>query len=146
MENRQLLEIMEKCGHFLYHRRGGKHGQMKVLRLLNERGCVTQSELLEVLALKSGTLSETVSKLETQGFIAKQRDLLDKRRINITITDEGKRFYEAQLEINRMQEEIMFTSLDVSEQEQLLKLLTTLFEDWRSKFDDNLFHCRKGVQ
>ena len=53
MENRQLLEIMEKCGHFLYHRRGGKHGQMKVLRLLNERGCVTQSELLEVLALKS---------------------------------------------------------------------------------------------
>lgn len=27
---------MEKCGHFLYHRRGGKYGQGKILRILSE--------------------------------------------------------------------------------------------------------------
>lgn len=49
MDNKELLLIMEKCGHFLYHRRGGKRGQLKVLKLLKERGSVTQKELLEIL-------------------------------------------------------------------------------------------------
>ena len=144
MENRELLHIMEKCGHFLYHRRGGKRGQIKVLKLIRERGHITQKELLEILILKSGSVSETVKKLENQGFITKERDIDDRRKINITLTDDGRKFLETQMEINREQEKVLFTALSSEEQIQLETLLNKVFEDWVSKFDSSLFNHRKG--
>lgn len=143
MENKELLQIMEKCGHFLYHRRGGKRGQIKILKLLEERGSITQKELLEVLILKSGSVSETVKKLEIQGFIIKERDKNDKRKINIILTNDGRNYLNKQTEINREQEKVLFTSLSVEEQETLRELLTKLFQDWEGKFDSALFNHRK---
>lgn len=145
MESKELLLTMEKCGHFLYHRRGGKRGQLKVLKLLKERGSITQKELLEVLTLKSGSVSETVKKLENQGFITKEKDKKDKRRINITITDKGVEYLEENMKINSEQEKILFTSLSEKEQEDLKRILEKLFSDWESKFDSSLFNHRKGV-
>ncbi len=143
MENRELLHIMEKCGHFLYHRRGGKRGQIRILKLIKERGQITQKELLEILTLKSGSVSETVKKLENQGFIIKKRDNEDKRKINIILTDEGSKFLESQMEVNREQEKVLFTSLSSEEQIQLQTLLNKVFKDWESKFDSSLFNHRK---
>ena len=143
MENRELLQIMEKCGHFLYHRRGGKRGQLKVLKLIKERGTITQKELLEALTLKSGSVSEVVKKLENQGYIVKTRNSEDRRKIDITLTDEGKAFLESQLEIYREQEKVLFTSLSTEEQEELIMLLNKLFEDWKGKFDSSLFNHKR---
>lgn len=143
MENRELLQIMEKCGHFLYHRRGGKRGQLKVLKLINERENITQKELLEVLTLKSGSVSEVVKKLEKQGYIVKTRSCEDRRKINITLTNEGKVFLESQLKINSEQENVLFTALSDEEQKELIILLNKLFEDWKGKFDSSLFNHNK---
>ena len=145
MENKELLLIMEKCGHFLYHRRGGKRGQLKVLKLLKERGSITQKELLEILTLKSGSISETVKKLENQGFIIKEKDESDRRKINITITDTGMKYLEENMKINSEQEKILFTSLSEKEQEDLKRILEKLFFDWESKFDSSLFNHRRGM-
>ena len=145
MESKDLLLTMEKCGHFLYHRRGGKRGQIKILKLLKERGSITQKELLKVLTLKSGSVSETVKKLENQGFITKEKDERDKRKINITITDTGIEYLEENLKINSEQEKILFTSLSEKEQEDLKRILEKLFSDWEGKFDSSLFNHRKGV-
>lgn len=144
-EKSSLLSIMEKCGHFLYHRRGGKRGQLRVLRLIYERGEITQKELLEALTLKSGSVSETVKKLENQGYILKTRNKDDKRIINITITEEGKDFLTSRLELHREQEKELFTSLTTEEQEELERLLTKIFKDWEGKFDSSLFNHKKGV-
>lgn len=145
MENEELLLVMEKCGHFLYHRRGGKRGQLKVLKLLKKRGSITQKELLEVLTLKSGSVSETVKKLENQGFIIKEKDESDRRKINITITDTGMKYLEENMKINSEQEKILFTSLSEKEQEDLKRILEKLFSDWESKFDSSLFNHRRGM-
>lgn len=144
MENKELLRLMEKCGHFLYHRRGGKRGQLKILSLINERGNVTQKELMELLTLKSGSVSETVGKLEAQGFILKKRSVNDKRKINISLTDDGRRFMEQQFAIISEQEKVLFTSLTDKEQNDLEHLLQKLFVDWETKFDSSLFNHRKG--
>lgn len=144
MENKNLLHIMEKCGHFLYHRRGGKRGQLKTLRLIAQKGAITQKELLEILTLKSGSVSEMVKKLEGQGFITKERDAADRRKINIAITDKGRSFIEEQSEINEEQEKVLFTSLSISEQQELERLLEKLFEDWKGKFDSSLFNHIRG--
>jgi DNA-binding MarR family transcriptional regulator len=143
MENRSLLHIMEKCGHFLYHRRGGKRGQIRILKLLSEKGNITQKELLEILTLKSGSVSETVKKLENQGYITKKKDEQDKRKVIITLTDEGRSFLEAQLKINSEQEKVLFNSLTADEQAELEELLNKLFIDWEEKFDKSLFNHRK---
>lgn len=144
MENKELLEIMENCGHFLYHRRGGKRSQIKTLKLIAERGKITQKELLKILTLKSGSVSEMVKKLENQGYIIKEKDENDKRITNITLTDEGRKFLDAQLIIKREQEKVLFTSLSDDERKELIKLLNKLFEDWKSKFDNSLFNHKKG--
>ncbi len=146
MENKELLQIMEKCGHFLYHRRGLKRGQLRILWLLNERGAITQKELLGFLFMKSGSLSETISKLEAQAFIVKERSKDDKRKINISITHEGRDFLNTQLAVNKEQERVLFTALNSEEQAELSKLLTKLLEDWQSKFDSSLFfNHRRGM-
>ena len=146
MENKELLQIMEKCGHFLYHRRGLKRGQLRILWLLNERGAITQKELLGFLFMKSGSLSETISKLEAQAFIVKERSKDDKRKINISITPEGRDFLNTQLAVNKEQERVLFTALNSEEQAELSKLLTKLLEDWQSKFDSSLFfNHRRGM-
>lgn len=143
MENLSLLHIMEKCGHFLYHRRGGKRGQIRILKLLSEKGNITQKELLEILTLKSGSVSETVKKLENQGYITKKKDEQDKRKVIITLTDEGRNFLETQLQINSEQEKVLFNSLTADEQAELEELLNKLFVDWEEKFDKSLFNHRK---
>lgn len=143
LENKELLNIMEKCGHFLYHRRGVKRGQLKVLNYLREKGSVTQKELGEVLILKSGTVSEVVKKLEAQGFISREKDSVDKRKTNLTITKQGTDFLEERLLVIRAQEKVLFDVLSKEEQEQLEKLLLKLFSDWESRFDSALFNHRE---
>ncbi len=145
MEDKELLFIMEKCGHFLYHRRGGKRGQLRILRLLTEHGTITQKELLEVLTLKSGSVSEMVGKLETQGFITKERSDTDKRKINITLTDEGRTFLAEKTELMQKQEEVLFDSLTAGQREILKELLSTLLQDWENKFDSSLFAHKGGL-
>lgn len=145
MEDKELLFIMEKCGHFLYHRRGSKRGQLKILRLLAEHGTITQKELLEVLTLKSGSVSEMVGKLETQGFITKERSDTDKRKINITLTDEGRAFLAEKTELMQRQEEVLFDSLTAEQRDMLKELLSTLLNDWKNKFDSSLFAHKGGL-
>lgn len=146
MENSELLKMMEKCGHFLYHRRGGKRGQLKVLNLINDRGTITQKELLKALTLKSGTVSEVVKKLEKKGYITKTKNINDKRVVDITLTYEGRIFLQEQTKINSEQEKVLFTSLTSEEQEELIYLLNKLFVDWKSKFDSSLFNHGKKTE
>ncbi len=100
---------------------------------------------MEILTLKSGSVSETVKKLENQGFIVKEKDESDRRKINITITDTGMKYLDENMKINSEQEKILFTSLSEKEQEDLKRILEKLFPDWESKFDSSLFNHRRGV-
>lgn len=139
MENKELLGIMEKCGHFLYHRRGIRRGQLKLLCYLKENGEVTQKELIEGLTLKSGTVSEVVKKLEAQGFVKKEKDVNDKRKVNLSLTEKGDSFRRERLQVSKAQEEVLFDGLSIEEQAQLNHLLTKLFEDWGKRFDSDAF-------
>jgi DNA-binding MarR family transcriptional regulator len=143
MEDTELLRLMEKCGHFLYHRRGGKRGQMRILMLLKEKNSIPQKELPDLLSLKSGSVSETVSKLEAHGLIVRERDLTDKRRINITLTSEGDAYIKEREQKRQLQDSVLFTSLTKDEIKQLTKLLSKLTADWEDKFDSSLFNHRR---
>lgn len=137
--NQELLETMEKCGHFLHHRRGGKRGQGRILHILLQEGDLTQKELQERFRIQSGSMSEIVMKLDNAGFIQKIKDVSDRRKIILKITEEGKQsVYKKQMH-NLEQEQKLFDALSEEEQRDLLKLLSKLFQSWESTYEKTLF-------
>lgn len=133
-ENKELLRTMEMCGHFLYHRRGGKRGQARILRLLIENGGMSQRRIQDILDIKSGSLSELVRKMEAEELISRQKDESDRRNITVRITPKGEeRAMENSLTLKK-QEQVMFDALSDKEQEELYVLLKKLLDDWNGRF------------
>lgn len=93
VEKYELLGLIERCGHFLYHRRGGKRGQGRILKILLTEGEMTQKKLQERLGIQSGSMSEIVLKLEGNGLVYRTRDESDKRKIKLKITEAGRNSY-----------------------------------------------------
>ncbi|MCD7813126.1 MAG: MarR family transcriptional regulator [Lachnospiraceae bacterium] len=117
---------LHQCGHYLYHHTAGPR-QMTVLQLLQKNGPMSQQDIQEMLDIQAGSVSELISKLESKGFLVRQRDETDRRKVVISLTDRGKA-----LEI-KPQEEILsrrYSSLDEIQQEQLLELLERLLDNW----------------
>lgn len=132
MDNREkghLYGMMRACGHFLYHRSGSCSGQGKILTILADKGSMTQKELQEMLYIKSGSVSEILTKLEEKGLILRKKQEEDKRRIVLELTDEGQKAVREQRKKN--EEEKLFQVLDEREQEELEGLLAKLLESWK---------------
>lgn len=107
-----------------YHRRDhAHHAQSRVLAILRERGPIPQSELLEILDVRSSSLSEILGKLERHGLIARSRNEEDKRGFVITATEQA----EARPGDRRGEgADALFACLDDTERTQLGDILEKL--------------------
>jgi DNA-binding MarR family transcriptional regulator len=73
------------------HRRdSAHHAQHQVLSILLENGPMPQGELLEILDVRSSSLSELLRKLEDRGLILRERNERDRRSFIISPTDEAR--------------------------------------------------------
>lgn len=143
-ENRELLAQLELCGHFLHHRGGGKHGQARILRMLREKGQLTQRELQEMVRIRPGSMSELVGKLEGTGLVLRERSEKDRRQVLLRISEEGEAALARHERENRRQEAQLFEALSPEEQRQLSSLLEKLLAHWRAQYDRALFN-HKGA-
>lgn len=64
--------------------------QYLVLLVLWEEGRITVGRLGERLQLDSGTLSPLLKRLETNGFVRRERSLTDQRTVEVTLTAAGR--------------------------------------------------------
>lgn len=64
--------------------------QYLVMIVLWERETCSVKELGSMLQLDSGTLSPLLKRLESAGFIKRQRRVSDERVVDISLTDEGR--------------------------------------------------------
>lgn len=132
-EKNELLQSMERCGHYLYHRRGGKRGQGRILRILYQEGQLPQKTLQDMLGIRAGSMSEIIGKLESGGLLVRGKDTDDRRRITLRITDQGRKFVEdREREVNE-KDERLFACLDPDEQEDLKRLLQKLLSSWEAE-------------
>lgn len=69
---------------------GLTYPQYLVMLVLWERDGITVAELGERLFLDSGTLTPLLKRLEHSGFVTRQRDSQDERRVRITLTPGGR--------------------------------------------------------
>lgn len=124
----ELLGLLGKCGHFLYHRPDKSRGQTKILKILAVRNEMTQRELQNDLKVRPASLSEILAKLEAHKMVVRSRDVGDKRKRTVRITETGRaavRFQsDAEENVN------LFDVLTEEEEVTLKRLLEKLVRHW----------------
>ncbi|WP_041138336.1 MarR family winged helix-turn-helix transcriptional regulator [Beduini massiliensis] len=138
MESDKLLAQMRLCAHYLHHRNEGKGSQERILMILNKKERISQRDLLEIVGIRSSSLSEVLTKIENNGYIVRHKKDEDKRNVEIAITPSGKK---RALEVRKIHEERsknLFASLSPQEQIELSSLLEKLLSSWNQ--DDHHRH------
>ena len=102
-----------------------------ILKILAERETITQSEIQNLIEIKSGSLSEILSKMEDQNLIIKSKDESDKRKTNIVITEQGKETVNEKKEECKKSSQELFQHLSEDEMEQLENILLKSFRRWK---------------
>lgn len=129
-EENELPALLLRAGHHLLHRLGPRgKGQNRILRILAERGPISQKELTDLLQIQPGSMSEILAKLENRGLLTREKDPQDRRRIIVTLTREGQEKLQGPEESWNAKE--AFSCLTGDEQEELTRLLARLLESWK---------------
>ena len=116
---------MRRCVHILVHRSGISGTRERVLRLLAERGDMSQSDFVYLLELRSASVSELLGKLEAQGLVTRRRSETDRRGVTISLTDAGRAALPAPAD-----PDAAFSALTDEERTQLQTLLQKLLTFW----------------
>lgn len=113
------------------HRNVMGGSQQQVLSILSKNGPMAQRDLQEVLMIRPGSLSELLSKLEEKGFLVRQEDENDRRKVILTLTEEGQDAAAAGAgESDFIGESDLFAVLDEEEKDTLKRLLKKLLGSW----------------
>lgn len=98
------------------------HPQYLVMLALWERSPRSVKDLSEALQAESATLSPLLKRLQSSGYVTRQRSATDERLLTVELTDEGRALREQALEIPyRVVERL---GMDVAELETLHTALT----------------------
>jgi DNA-binding MarR family transcriptional regulator len=117
---RHALKVMSRAHHSQGH---AQQAQARVLVILKEKEPMSQSELMEMLDVRSASLSEILAKLERNGFITRERSDQDKRNFIISVTDQGRTIAEGHKREYMENAETIFAALSAAERQQLGALL-----------------------
>ncbi|MBR0087141.1 MAG: MarR family transcriptional regulator [Lachnospiraceae bacterium] len=105
--------------------RSGMEGmaQLRILKLLGETSDISQQTLMEILAIRPGSLSELLTKLESKGLILRKPDENDRRKNTLSLSDAGRQALKETEEHSDP-----FHMLSEEEQETLKTLLKKIIE------------------
>ena len=128
-----LYALFFRCSHILSRRVGIRVSRQRVLSLLSQRGEMPQRELREALGIQAGSFSELAGRLEERGFLTREQDPADRRRILLRITEAGRERAEKD---SRARDQELFCALSEEEQAQLRMLLQKIadgHEAWKKR-------------
>lgn len=132
-DRESVIGLLRICGHILYHQRAGGRGQERIFSILMENPRISQKRVQDMMEIQSGSISELVNKMEKKGFLRRERDEDDKRKINLILTQKGKDSYK-ESGIKEIETSEMLRVLSKSEQDELKIILKKLVEDWEERY------------
>ncbi|WP_051294773.1 MarR family winged helix-turn-helix transcriptional regulator [Maridesulfovibrio bastinii] len=124
----------------------GNHSQGRVLKILKENGSMVQGDLLEIMDVRSSSLSELLSKLESKGLIKKERSETDRRSFIISTTNVADELMDDITSLDMEAAEKIFSCLNDDEKENLhntLKKIVVSLQD-ESAYGKNCGHGHGG--
>lgn len=133
----KVLKLMMRAHHLQGH---AEHAQMRVLGILRRHQPINQRELMDMLNVRSASLSELLGKLELRNLLTRTRDEQDKRNIVITLTESGEAAAEELHAAHRRSADDVFAALSEAEREQLTKLLGKL----SASMERHIAECHPG--
>jgi MarR family 2-MHQ and catechol resistance regulon transcriptional repressor len=107
-------------------RDGLTEGQLGVLEALLHLGPMIQSALAEKLLTSPSNLTTVIDNLERDGMVDRQRSTEDRRRIEVSLTGEGRRHIEEVFPRHAGRITDLMDILDPDEQEELGRLCRKL--------------------
>jgi DNA-binding MarR family transcriptional regulator len=107
----------------MYHRQDhAHHAQHRVLSILTDQGPTPQGELLEMLDVRSSSLSEVLRKLELGGLVERTRSEQDKRSFVVAATRQAHALT-SDTDGDSRSADLLFACLDDAERLQLRGIL-----------------------
>lgn len=136
-----LAALLCRCGYIADRKSGRQRGQKRILRILMQYPQISQKVLLDKLKIEPGSMSEVLAKLEEKGFIRREKDINDRRRMLITLTKEGQ--LAAERHNSNNMDESMLDMLSEEEKESLKKILKKILAHWRAERTERGDHHHK---
>ena len=131
-----LAGKFERCGRFLSSCLGKRRGQGRILRTLSQRGEMPQRELQALLGIQAGSMSEIAVKLEGKGLITRVHSKEDRRKVSLSITEQGRAWVNQSDEAHILRRRTeLFSVLTPEEQKTLGEMLDKLSADWAQRVE-----------
>jgi DNA-binding MarR family transcriptional regulator len=123
---REVLRLMERNLEARTAAEDVSIGMWLFLRALWQRDGATQRELSRMVGIKEPSTVSALTRMEERGFIRRERDTEDRRRIHVWLTPLGRDLRpKLQPMIEAMREDT-YRGLDTGERQQLRNLLARL--------------------
>ena len=100
--------------------------QASVLDHLDEQDATTLNGLARHMGVTAGTMSMTIDRLERKGYVARLRDLTDRRRVNVRLTAAGVRVRDASSVLDQSLVESLMARLDEEDRAAAIRGLALL--------------------
>ena len=98
-------------------------GQDQIMIALDREDGQTPGQLAVKLGVRPPTVTKTINRLQTQGYVEKRASETDARQANVFLTEEGRGAIRAIEKAVRKAEKQALKGLDKKEQKALVKLL-----------------------
>lgn len=132
LDSSQLASLFHTAAKMMartYHRHShAHHAQAHVYSIIKKRGPMTQKELMQMLDVRSSSLSEMLSKLEQRGLIVRERNEKDKRGFIVSVNESCESPFKAIRQKDHQGISDIFAALEDDEKAQLGKLLTKIIQ------------------
>lgn len=129
--NHKIVMQLRECGHFLHYRMGGNAGKTRILIALSEHEELLQRELQSILDVQSGSLSEMIIKMETDGFIEKIKSEKDGRNFVLRLTEKGNALAENTKNEYEKRINKLMSCFSENQLGELNDMLDTMIVHWR---------------
>jgi DNA-binding MarR family transcriptional regulator len=100
--------------------------QYRTLVVLSYRGNQRLAELASNLAVSPSTATRMCDRLVRKGLITRSRDTLDRREVDLCVSDEGRRLVEKVMERRRQEVQAMVASIPAEARPRLVSSLQLL--------------------
>lgn len=121
-----IYELFQKL--YLNKRNNGQMSQGKILKILYKKGDISQKDMQDKLHVKSGTISESINKLEKKGLLIRQYDENDRRKRVLHLTEKGKKDVETYTKDYQKEVIQFFDVLSDDEKKELEEILKKLLQ------------------